>query len=330
MDQLSPPKSVDPLTVLPRELAEHILEYLSFRQRMNACLVSKQWSQFIRSCPSLWRHLDLSAARIKVKSAFVSRTINIGRSRLTVATLRWLYDFDKTLQALVKHCPLEELTLIDCGLQSRNLIEALAPAKHLKQLKMGHGVLFPPADFRDLMLTISRNIESLECRLRTAGQGLPHCSGFICKKLRFFNVMIDNPHLAQLLLNGISERMPAIQSITVHQETSARMANPFNIDLEECAQLKSLDLAIRAPYASLLKLPADLVSLRLVAFSSGNVRNFFWDSSAGQMSTISLPCLEELSLDMPGMPVDHTVSVLAYRFDEVSTVPQLPETFRAG
>lgn len=77
MTKLCPPKSVDPMTMLPRELAEIILEHLTFRQRMNACLVSKQWAKFIRSCPDLWRHLDLSNSRKKVKNAFISRAVSL-------------------------------------------------------------------------------------------------------------------------------------------------------------------------------------------------------------------------------------------------------------
>ena len=79
MDKLCPPKSVDPMTVLPRELAEIIMNHLSFRQRMNACLVSKEWTKFVRSCPDLWSHLDLSNSRKKVGNAFVSRAVSDSR-----------------------------------------------------------------------------------------------------------------------------------------------------------------------------------------------------------------------------------------------------------
>ena len=87
MTELSPPRSVDPLTVLPRELAEQILGYLNFRQLIKTSLVSKEWAQFIRRTPNLWGHLDLTLARRKVKNAFVSRAINTGRSKLKTATL---------------------------------------------------------------------------------------------------------------------------------------------------------------------------------------------------------------------------------------------------
>lgn len=87
MNKLCPPKSVDPMTVLPRELAEIILQHLTFKQRMNACLVSKQWTKFIRSCPDLWSHLDLSNPRRKVKNAFVSRAVSVITLRHSVDVL---------------------------------------------------------------------------------------------------------------------------------------------------------------------------------------------------------------------------------------------------
>ncbi|KAI7364375.1 hypothetical protein KC354_g5733 [Hortaea werneckii] len=98
--QLAPPTSIDPLTVLPRELAELILGYLSFQQRIAISRVSKQWMDFVRSSPNLWQHLDLSNPKRKVKTAFISKAINTARQKLTSATLSSLHDFDKVLEGL--------------------------------------------------------------------------------------------------------------------------------------------------------------------------------------------------------------------------------------
>ncbi|TKA48672.1 hypothetical protein B0A54_00808 [Friedmanniomyces endolithicus] len=163
MHQLSPPKSVDPLTVLPRELAEQILECLTFQQRMNACLVSKQWTSFFRSVPSLWQHLDLSDARRKVRPAFISRAINVGRHRLTKATLHKLYDFDKTLAALIRHCPLQDLTLLDTGIQSQNLVDLLREAAHLRALRILEGTQIGQRTLKQLVGSLSTSLETLVC-----------------------------------------------------------------------------------------------------------------------------------------------------------------------
>ena len=143
MDKLSPPKSVDPLTVLPPELAEIVLEYLSFRQRVNACMVTKQWARFIQSIPNLWTHLNLTGARKKVSNKFVSKAINVAENKLTAATLNNLYDFDRALKALIRTCPLEELTLLKCGLQGQPLTDELSQAKCLKRLTLGNGNTAP-------------------------------------------------------------------------------------------------------------------------------------------------------------------------------------------
>ena len=70
--KIAPPKSCDPMTKLPREMAEHVLKGLSFQQLMKACLVSKQWMLLIRSMPGLWHHLDFSHAKHNVKVRFIS------------------------------------------------------------------------------------------------------------------------------------------------------------------------------------------------------------------------------------------------------------------
>ncbi|KAF2166506.1 hypothetical protein M409DRAFT_66547 [Zasmidium cellare ATCC 36951] len=152
--QLAPQKSIDPLSVLPRELAIFILEYLNFRQRIAISRVSKGWKSFIKSEPTLWAHLDFSGARKKVRTSFISTAINAGRSKITTATLNQLWDFDKTLAALIKHCPLESLGLANTGFQGQNLVDALKKATKLREFASQTGT-----DIGDKTLQLI-----LECR----------------------------------------------------------------------------------------------------------------------------------------------------------------------
>ena len=309
MDQLSPPKSVDPLTVLPREIAELILDYLTFRQRMNACLVSKQWTHFIRSAPNLWQHLDLSLAQKKVRSAFISRAINVGRSKLTTATLRNLYDFDKTVAALVKHCPLEELILVYCGYQSRNLVDLLRPAKRLKKLNLGEGTHFSANEFQSLLSTTSVSLESIECTFE-GQQSWPEIRGATYPKLTSMSMKFDDPNLATIFDN-VQEHIPALQSLTLDQ-------NQFHVlprgdlrhDLSKCTQLRRLDIFLDCPKASLFRLPPGLIELRLAPMRLDRAAKFFKNMVEGDAESYFLPCLEDLTVEASEMPIDHVICVL--------------------
>jgi len=271
MNEISPRTSVDPLTKLPRELAELILEFLGFRQRINACRVSKQWAHFIRSSPNLWQHLDLSGAKRKVRSAFISRAINTARQRLTAATLTMLMDFDKTLAALLRHCPIQELTLLDTGLQSRNLVDAFSRAKHLKALRLGKGTVMGPTSVAQIIKTCATTLEDL---------GLSE------------EFVISEPcdRLKKLVLtssaSGRSARGGALGTNT-----------PF-LSLEKFApNLQCLDATVTIGRE--LRLPSSLTILRLKS------------TVVPSSTTFYLPHLRELSVDIPNLTVRTVEHILA-------------------
>lgn len=323
MDQLCPPKSVDPLTMLPRELAEVILEHLSFRQRINACLVSKQWAHFIRSCPNLWQHLDLSMARKKVKTAFMSRAINVGRSKLTAATLNWLWDFDKALAALVKHCPLEELTLLETGLHSGNLIQALKPAKHLRKFNMGGNILFPVVCLPDLLEAMPPSLEAFECKTMIGASdrdGFAKLRSVTCHNLRKLSVTLNRSPTAHLL-HAVVEGMPLIETLALHCGTSETVM-PEPVDVQKCIHLRHLDLCMRFYGSFQLNLPETLVSLRLVqARHHAYCSTFFTHRHTGQTVPFFLPRLEVLRLDIQTMPIEDAAHALSLLGDASKVCP---------
>ena len=293
--------------MLPRELAEQIVEYLSFRQRMNACLVSKPWAQFIRSSPNLWQHLDLSGARKKkVRSAFISRAINVGRSKLTTATLSNLYDFDKTVAVLVKHCPLEELNLLDCGLQGDNLTRVLTFAKDLKSLSLGHGTDMLSFELVQLLELLSEQLESFHSKIDYARQrdGSHQLIRTTFGKLTTLSLTIDTTPVLRVLLADFPARFPVLKSLTIHQDQPGR-GNRIgeHIDLEKCTQLQHLDLRLVLSTARLLTLPPSLVVVNLNPLLVPNPARFFRDFRAAPEPepTCHLPHLRDLALELPAL-----------------------------
>ncbi|KAI9690018.1 MAG: hypothetical protein M1822_009900 [Bathelium mastoideum] len=103
--QLSPPKCQDPFAVLPLELAEMILQFLSFEQAIRCLRVSKAWSKLLATSSSLWTCLDLSKAKRLVPMCFLVNTIKRSEGQLSHAILHRLGASDnRAIQLIIKSC----------------------------------------------------------------------------------------------------------------------------------------------------------------------------------------------------------------------------------
>ncbi|RMY01860.1 hypothetical protein D0868_08276 [Hortaea werneckii] len=319
--QLAPPTSVDPLTVLPRELAELILGYLSFQQRIAISRVSKQWSDFIRSSPDLWQHLDLSNPKRKVKTAFVSKAINTARQKLTAATLSSLHDFDKVLHALLRHCPIEQLTLCDTGLQSQNLVEALKKSKHLKSLRLDRGTEIGPTTFAQVIQVCASTLENFQCTLARNEEFVSICTK--CERLNTLKVTLTGdvsrhrtgrappiapvaPGLGGELLPNLHEFTPNLQSLTIHDKKPRSLLHSV-LDLRNLGGLERLDLELPFDSAHQLVPPPSLVHLRLKQLLKLGLRpSSVCDDNIADAITETLPSLHTVDLsgtDITGVGV---------------------------
>ncbi|KAK5173525.1 uncharacterized protein LTR77_002206 [Saxophila tyrrhenica] len=323
LDIISPPKSVDPLTMLPRELAETILEHLSFRERVNASRVSKGWAAFIRSTPNLWTHLDLSHAHRKVPAKFISRAINVGRSRLRKASLNRLWDFDKTLVALVKQCQLEELVLLQCGLQGTNLVRSIHSAKHLKSFNFGRDTQIPDEDLAAILKAISDRVEAISVTVGDQYKCIPASAltqrsvvrfDSVCEKLTSLTCTWVSTRCATTLLATASILYPNIKFLAIHQRLNETVSRPGRqIPLAECKQLLQLDLEVDLFNEDRLTLPPSLVRLRLAPIGSGHRPEPFLSLAS---SITALPCLQELSIVGWGHAWVHTLCYVLLRRHE--------------
>lgn len=296
--------------MLPRELAEQILEYLSFKQRMNACLVSKSWTQFIRSCPDLWQHLDLSKARGKVRSAFVSRAINTGRQKLTRATFGNLYDFEKALAAIVNCCPLRDLTL---DATTANLHEILYAAKYLKQLIFDVETLLVSGEImRNVLRALAGQLEHFKC---LTGSNPAPMASVAMPRLHTLSMTFKS-HLPHSLMafKQFAKSFPALESLTIHNETGSETpitTHEDTIDLKELP-LRYLDLKLGMTTAASLALPTTIQTLKLACASVAGARNFWFEESPAGMVPLKfiLPCLEVLRLQIPQMVIHNVQHAL--------------------
>ncbi len=311
--------------MLPRELAEIILEHLSFRERTNLSLVSKGWLQFIRSSPNLWSHLDLSEAqsRKKVRPEFISRAINTGRSKLRRASLSMLWDFDKTLKALVKQCPLEELVLLDCGLQGSNLVNTLKAAKHLKSFEFRQGTKIPDPDLTKIFDAISDRIETISVHVDEQKDGGKPGGVIkfdcICPNLTTLQARWVSTLRSGDLVAEAPERFPKIKSLAVLQRHSQTFARPgMRIDLAKCKDLTYLDLGTTVWSADTLTLPQSLTSLHLsIIGMPGPARYECFQALVDGAGVVDLPNLDEFSVVASGRQWFQVCLMLLWGSDHV-------------
>lgn len=306
------------MSVFPREIAEIILKQLSFKQNMAACLVSKPWCLFIRSCPDLWRHLDLSQARRKVRSAFISRAINIGRDKLTTATLHNLWDFDKALRALVLHTPLTTLSLLENGLLGDNLTKLLTPAKRLTSLSLASKMAFPADEIQHLLHPLAAHLESLECHLNEI---LPLAKMTdTLESLQTLKMTFDScQHLQHFFRSEVHERLPNLRSLTVHGRESGRSVHTGRIALDACTNLTYLDISLPTISLRDLRLPATLQSLRLAATG---IASTSWPAPLPP-PTFPMSELEELNLEIGHMGLRGALRFLDHTTDGIRHLRKL-------
>ncbi|KAF2115118.1 hypothetical protein BDV96DRAFT_600251 [Lophiotrema nucula] len=132
--KLSPPTAIDPFTILPVELAEMVISYLTFRNMVNCLRVSKGWKNYLIKRPNLWIDLDLSGARKDVRRAFVRDAVNRSEYQIRRATIHRFAHTD-VLRNVATACKnLTQLEFLSGNVMHDSLIEIVQCATNLKKL----------------------------------------------------------------------------------------------------------------------------------------------------------------------------------------------------
>lgn len=282
---------------LPPELAEMIIGYLSFRRRINACRVSREWGAFIRSCPDLWRHLDFSEAKNPVRNAFVSRAINAGKSNIKIASLHRMQDVNKTLSALFSFCQLEELNMLGTGFLGEgflNHFNSSSKTLSLKILRFCNGTEMGKDVMMRLLPWCLPSLSVFECTgPEFSGSGLSeYLQGAVCTKLQ--EVKLHS--YPRWSFKDLANAIPAVRKLHVSQYSIPR----GKVDLRGLQCLEDLTIITDVGHNVEILLPRTLRSLSYHQLDNG-VTAPEWFSSGGpaeRLGSSYLPKLQSLQYEV--------------------------------
>ncbi|KAI3293695.1 hypothetical protein DTO002I6_4641 [Penicillium roqueforti] len=157
-DKLAGGNRRDPFMVLPLEIAELTLQRLPFKQIVAMLRVCKGWNRFLSGLASLWMHLDLTGARLRVPWTSVRNYIHRSRAQLTNATITNIPPSTMTkVLDMLSRCPqLEHLEVAVAHDQPKQFYSKIQDFRHLKSIVCGADIRLSHASVGGILSTLSK------------------------------------------------------------------------------------------------------------------------------------------------------------------------------
>ncbi|MCJ1398387.1 hypothetical protein MMC11_001585 [Xylographa trunciseda] len=260
-DLSAAPKVMDPLKALPMELAQMILQNLSFRTIVSLLRVSKQWKAIIESIQALWRHLDLSKTRKNVRFSSIKACVIRSGGTLTHATLSH-YDSvnSDALTYIASRCKRLEHLELRTGISNESLLKAATMASSLKTLILlsGHEVSL---DTVTRLLAQSKSLQHAEFYIRTRGHAAKWEGDLSKLRVLKLHAAKDSQGSLRLELDDLFTKAPQLHTLSLQTRTatSPRIAS----DYSPLTSLRTLSLT-DVDIATFPCLPPSLQSLSLI------------------------------------------------------------------
>ncbi|KAF1954674.1 hypothetical protein CC80DRAFT_536820 [Byssothecium circinans] len=256
--KLSPPKAIDPLAVLPVELAEMVIGYIPFKNIVNCLRVSKGWKNYLIKRQKLWLDIDFSEAVKPVSRSFVRRAVQYSENQVTRLVVHRFQHTDMLRNIATVCKDLREIEIISLPmLLAESLIEIAQCAQNLKKFKIRAGIS------SDTMIQILRHgptLEHIEFYQITGHVGTEWKGPFPNLQTAVLNKGDINGPEQSMMVGPLLLQAPSLQSITL--SSWAIVAHiPYTLFAQ--TTLTSLELKrVRIPHFPVL--PSTLKRLVLV------------------------------------------------------------------
>lgn len=268
--QCAPAKAIDPFRVLPIEIVDMILSYVSFSAIVRLLRVSRSWSNLLRSMPRLWANLDFSGSIEKdVSYATLRQYVKSAQGTCSAISIPRLANVNHNLLDYVaSRCRgLSEIRVFS-KFASATLLKAVPNAANLQVLVVSWQCHIP-ADTVSQLLDLCGNLKRAEFHtiINASNLDIPKHN---MEKMHTLVMNAVRSRPAALSCSDLLSRIGNIRSLTLRDWTNFDFGyRP--VDFSHSIFLEYLDIS-HVTMVAPPKLPVSLRSLDMSYCNHSNQR----------------------------------------------------------